>query len=441
MDNSTWAAKALVISFATAILVGSILLAPPISSSQGVWTSYVDALFTATSAVCVTGLIVVDTGTHYSHFGQAVILALIQLGGLGIMTYGVFLGLAIGKGAGLKEAQVVRDSFGIYSGTLAGLLLRIVLVTLAIEGVGALILFWHWNGNVSSTKQALWLSVFHAVSAFCNAGFSTLSANLMDYRSDVVVNFVIMSLIVVGGLGFVVLMELPRLFLKSTSAHKLSFHSRTVLQMTGLLIVTGMTLIYLLEARGVLCGLGGGDGLIAALFQSVTARTAGFNTIDIGALGPTTLMVIIFLMFIGASPGSTGGGIKTTTAAIFVADFISYLRGRTAELMGRSISQDVVEKTYLILTVCLCTVIAAVFALTITDPREDFLKLLFEAVSAFGTVGLSTGITGNLSVGGKLIITLTMFAGRVGPLTLALAVGGRTTRGTYQYPEGKIFVG
>lgn len=441
MDNSSWAAKALVISFAIAVVVGTIFLALPISSAAGAGTNIVDALFTATSAVCVTGLIVVDTGSHYSHFGQAVILVLIQLGGLGIMTYGVFLGLAIGKGAGLKETQVVRDSFGVYTGTVTGLLLRIVLVTIAIEGVGALILFWRWHDILPSTKEAFWFSIFHAVSAFCNAGFSTLSSSLIDFRSDMVLNFVIMCLIIAGGLGFVVLMELPKLFFKVKSAHKLSLHSRTVLLMTGLLIVTGMTAIYLLEARGGLCGLGGAEGLMTALFQSVTARTAGFNTVDIGALAPATLMVIIFLMFIGASPGSTGGGIKTTTAAIFVADFISYLRGRTPELMERSISQDIVEKTYLIITVCLCTVIASLFALTITEPRKDFLKLLFEAVSAFGTVGLSTGITGNLSIGGKLIIILTMFAGRVGPLTLALAVGGRAARGIYQYPEGKIFVG
>jgi len=435
-------AKYFVASFAVAILVGAFLLALPFSSAEKGGTGIIDALFTATSATCVTGLVVVDTGAHFSRFGQAVLVLLMQLGGLGIMTFSVFAGVVLGRGVGIWQRQIMQDSFGTqYTGRVSGLVVRIILMVLAIEGTGVLFLFIHWRKTAKTTSKALWLATFHSVSAFNNAGFSTFSNNLEKFHDDYFVNVVIMLLIILGGLGFVTLFELLRLIRRKKNVHSLSLHSHTVLITTGFLILGGATFIYLLESFRVLKGLGSAEGFIAALFQSVTARTAGFNTIPIGALSNSTLLIITILMFIGASPGSTGGGVKTTTAAIFFADLKSYLRGREPEMWERSIDRATVEKAYLIIIICLTLVIVSTFLLMIFEPEMDAMDIVFEVVSAFGTVGLSAGITPHLSTAGKIVIIIVMYAGRVGPLTLALAVGSRSIGGDYRYPEGKIFVG
>jgi trk system potassium uptake protein len=441
LENSFQATKVLVLSFAITIIMGALLLTLPISTARGSYTNFIDALFTSTSAVCVTGLVVVDTATHFTHFGQAVIIILIQLGGLGIMTFSLFLGLVLGKGPSLWSSQVIRDTFGIYSGHLGGLLLKIIFVALGIEAIGALLMFVHWLFLGFGIGASAWAAVFHSISAFCNAGFGIFSDNMVSYKGDFLINVVIMSLIVLGGLGFVVLLEMPRVLFSNGKNTRFSLHSRTVLMATGLLIFGGMTAIYILEAFGLLKSMDGATGLLAALFQSISARTAGFNTIDIGALRPATLFIIIILMFIGASPGGTGGGIKTTSAAIFLADFLAYLRGRNPELWDRTIPLATVEKTYLIISACVGTVILGTFALLLTDPRFSMMQIAFEVTSAFGTVGLSTGITPALSSTGKIVITLIMFAGRLGPLTLALVFGSRVSRGIFKYPEGTIFVG
>ena len=441
-DETSTPAKYLVLSFAGAIILGTILLALPFASADGTGTGILDALFTATSATCVTGLVVLDTGGHFSTFGQAVILILIQLGGLGIMTYSVFIGIALGMGVGLWQRQILKDSFGTqYTGKVGGLVVRIILLVVAVEAIGTLLMFFHWRGIAGSTSGALWLSVFHSVSAFCNAGFSTFSNSLENYRGDLYINTVFMFLIIAGGLGFVVIFELAGYAANRKKRDPLSLHTRTVLISTGSLIVIGATLIYILESVHSLRGMGSFEGFMAAFFQSVTSRTAGFNTIPTGAISNSTLMVITALMFIGASPGGTGGGIKTTTAAIFLADFNSYMRGREPEMSKRCIERQLVEKAYIIIILSMALVTGATFALMVFEPHMDAMKLFFESVSAFGTVGLSTGITTQFGGLSKIVITITMFAGRVGPLTLALAMGGRASRGNYRYPEGKLFIG
>jgi len=435
-------AKYLVLSFALAVLAGAILLYLPLSSAPGRETTLLDALFTATSAVCVTGLIVVDTGSHFSAFGQAVILVLIQLGGLGIMTFSVFVGLVLGRGLGIWQRQVLQDSLGNgYSGRVSGLVWRIVSMVFIVEAVGSALMFLHWHGVAESFRQALWLSVFHSVSAFCNAGFSLFSDSLMSFRGDTYINVVFMILIILGGLGFVAIFELLGLVRKRRQAHVLSLHTKMVLTMTGFLILAGAVMIYLIESRGILSDAGFGEGVLAAFFQSVTARTAGFNTVNTGGLSNAALMLITMLMFVGASPGSTGGGVKTTTAMVFLVDLKSYLRGREPEVMERSIDRMIVEKAHIVLVMSMGLVTVSAFMLMLFEPAADAMRLFFEAMSAFGTVGLSTGITPGLSVAGKAVIIITMFAGRVGPLTLVLALAGREKRGYYEFPEGKVFIG
>lgn len=442
MERPAQTAKMLLLSFAVAIVIGTLLLSLPMATVEGFPdTGLIDALFTATSATCVTGLIVVDTGTHFTLFGQAVILVLIQLGGLGIMTYSVFLGLVLGRGAGLWQRDIVRDSFGAYSGTVSGLVLRIVLLVLGMEAIGTVLLYLHWHMAGENAGTALWLSVFHSISAFCNAGFSTFSNSMTEYRGDLYLNGVIMFLVVSGGLGFVALFEIPRVLRLRPDKRRWSIHTRTVVTASAWLLISGMTVIYLLESTGVFSSMGGAEGILAALFQSAVARTAGFNSIEIGALRPATLLVIATFMFVGASPGSTGGGIKTTTAVIFFTDLVSYLRGRPTELWERKISREMVEKGYLIITLSAAMVVFVTFVLMVLEPHLAPMDLFFEVTSALGTVGLSTGITDDLSPAGRLLISAAMFAGRVGPLTVALAVGGKRSKGIYEYPEGNIFVG
>ncbi len=442
VERSSSPAKYLVASFASMIAIGTLLLALPFSSAESGGTSVLDAFFTATSATCVTGLVVVDTGSHFSTFGQAVILILIQLGGLGIMTYSVFVGLVLRMGVGIWQRQVLKDSFGTqYTGKVGGLVMRIILLVVVVEALGTVLMFIHWRGVAETTSGALWLSVFHSVSAFCNAGFSTFSSSLENFRGDVYINPVFMFLIVSGGLGFVAIFELLRRAVSRKEAQPLSLHTRTVLITTGFLIVGGATLIYLIESIHQFKDPGAFEGFMAALFQSVTARTAGFNTVPVSVVSNATLMVVTILMFIGAGPGGTGGGVKITTAAIFLADLRSYLRGRETEMGKRSIEPATVEKAHLILISSMALVTGSTFALMVVEPHMDAMKLFFEAMSAFATVGLSTGITPHLNAAGKIVIIITMFAGRVGPLTLALAVAGRTARGDYRYPQGKIFVG
>ena len=433
-------------------MAGTVLLSLPVAQA-GEPVSLLDALFTSTSAVCVTGLTVVDTGTRFSPFGQAVVLALIQVGGLGLMTFAVFVGVVLGRKVAFTDRMVIQDSM--HHTPTAGVrrLVRYVLAfTLAVEAAGAALLWVRFRGQFPA-GEAVWQSVFHSVSAFCNAGFGLLPDNLVRYRGDLLVNLAITGLIVVGGLGFLVNMELwdlVRARLRGGRAPLLTLHARLALVVTAALLGVGTVAFLLLEWDNVLRGLPLGERLLASWFQSVTPRTAGFNTIDYGQVSSDTLFFTIFLMFVGASPGSTGGGIKTTTFGLLVALVVARWRGRgRATLFHRTIPHAVMDRALTIALLAWALVSLAVGLLVFTETHgrpfavaePRFLALMFEAVSAFGTVGLSTGITPSLSASGKLVLVALMFVGRVGPLTLVLAVGPRQERGRFRYAEENVMVG
>lgn len=432
--------------------MGTLLLSLPLSWA-GAPVSPLDALFTATSAVCVTGLTVVDTGSRFSPLGQAVILALIQVGGLGLMTFAVFAGVVLGRRVAFTDRMVIQDS--LHHTPKAGvrrLVRYVVAFTLATEAAGALLLWLRFRSQFPGSEAA-WQSVFHSVSAFCNAGFGLLPDNLARYRGDVLVNLVITGLVIVGGLGFLVNMELRDqavLRLRGRRAPLLTLHSRLALLVTSALLAGGALAFLLLEWDNVLRGLPLGERLLAAWFQSVTPRTAGFNTIDYGRVSPDTLFFTIFLMFVGASPGSTGGGIKTTTFGLLCALVVARWRGHgRARMFRRTIPHAVMDRALLLALLAWALVSLAIGLLVFTEghgvpfaaAEPRFVALMFEAVSAFGTVGLSTGITPALSPLGKLVLVALMFAGRVGPLTLVLAVGPRQERGRFRYAEENVMIG
>ncbi|MBC7323708.1 MAG: Trk family potassium uptake protein, partial [Moorella sp. (in: Bacteria)] len=385
-------------------------------------------------------LITVDTRTTYSLFGELVILALIQTGGLGFMTLSTLVALLIGKRITLKERLVIQEAMNQLSLEGVVRLIKYVLVfTFIAEGLGAVLLSTRFSSQMP-LGQAIYFGIFHAVSAFCNAGFDLFSKSLVDYRGDWFVNLVVTSLIISGSLGFSVVADLYT----KRSWQRLSLHSKIVIRTTILLIVAATVIIFLLEYTNAksLAPLPLDEKILAAYFQAVTPRTAGFNTLNISDLRPATLLFIIILMFIGASPGSTGGGIKTTTFAAIAVAVWTIIRGNVdIEIFGRRLPRSTVLKALAIAAVSLLLVVTVTGILLITE-KAEMQMVLFEVTSAFGTVGLSMGLTPNLSVTGKLLITATMFTGRVGPLTLAFAIAQRMGRqGLKHYPEERIIVG
>ncbi len=451
LERALHPTQLLVLSFGTAILVGAALLATP-WASVGDRLGLVDALFTATSATCVTGLVVVDTGRDLSLFGQGVVLALVQLGGLGIMTYSsVFLVMA-GGGLSFRGEALIQETLGRKARTTPERLVRSVFVfTLAIEAVGAAVLTAGFSRTMS-LGQAAYNGVFHSVSAFCNAGFSLFSTSFVDYRGDWVLNATVMGLIVAGGLGFTVLQDLADAWSdrRAGRAVRLQLHTKVVLGTTAFLVGVGAVGVWAFEARNALAGLPWHEQMAAALFQSVTARTAGFNTLDYATLTNTTLFLSILLMFVGASPGSCGGGIKTSTFAVVAGLFRArVLARRQVSLFRRTVPEGTVARSVSILMASFAFVTLVTFALLATEvgpvPHTAgggrFLELFFEAVSAFGTVGLSTGTTPTLSTAGRLLLVGVMFVGRVGPLTLAMAIGRKRGAGVFQYAEEDLMVG
>lgn len=440
--------RALVSSFAALILLGSgVLMVPGMTGPIGL--KYIDALFTATSAVCVTGLTVVDTGTAFAFPGQAAILAMIQLGGLGIMTFSVFFYRLAGRSVSLWSELAVRESLSYHPDQdVSGLVRSVIVWTLMIELVGAILLFIAWS-NDYPPLEAVYLSVFHSVSAFCNAGFSLWADSLTRYRTHLGVNLIVVALIVAGGLGFIVLTELGAM--SYIRRRRLTLHSKLVLWTTGLLILGGTAMFMTLEWDNVLKGLGFKDRFAISLFQAITPRTAGFNTIDFSHLTNATLLMTIMFMFIGGSPGSTAGGIKTVTAALMASLAVSRWRGFSQpNVFRRSVPGEIVSRALTIVLISGAVVAVSVTLLLITQTwdmdhtqtRDLFVQLVFETFSAFGTVGLSMGATGNLTVMGKLIIIVTMFMGRVGPLTVALALMRRSAEGkNYHYGSEDVMVG
>ncbi|MBM3331748.1 hypothetical protein FJY68_07860 [candidate division WOR-3 bacterium] len=433
-------------SFAALIGMGTVLLMLPAATTDGRGVPVTNALFTATSATCVTGLAVMDIGSVLTRFGQIVLLVLIQLGGLGIMTF--YAGLASALGVRLSIAQRRSLSVAVEeprSIELARTLRYIILLTVLSELVGAALLYTRMSPRFATPGESLFAAVFHSISAFCNAGFGLFPDNLVSFQNDWLVNLTIIGLIVLGGIGFSVAHELlsRETFKRSPRAlwRQVTTHTRIVLGTTGILIALGTGLFLLLEYNNALVGLSGGTKFLASLFQAVTPRTAGFNTVSLASLQPLTILIWVLLMFVGASPGGTGGGIKTTTAAVLLLAVRSQIRGRDeVEFAGRTIPKETVFRATAIVTLSALAVMAAFSALLVTE-QQPFAALLFEATSAFGTVGLSTGITPLLGVIGKLALAVLMYVGRIGPLTLVLAMRTRERTALIAYPSARIMVG
>jgi trk system potassium uptake protein TrkH len=437
----------LLMSYMAAIAVGTLALMLP-AATVGGGIGLIDALFTATSAVCVTGLIVVDTGSYFTAFGQGIILFLIQIGGLGIMTISVALFQVIGKKVVFQQRMAMQEVFSHTPREDIYYLIRSVLFfTFTAEVVGAVILFFYWR-SAFPFGEALYKAVFHSVSAFCNAGFSQFSSSLMAGRASMVLNATICTLIVLGGIGFPVVYEIYRRVVLRDSG-KVSIQTKSVISASIGLLVAGMAVIVVSE-RTLIPTLGWGEGLLAAFFQSVTCRTAGFNTLDIASLNTATLLFMMFLMLVGASPGSCGGGMKTTTFAVLTAFSWSRIRRyKCVNLFGKTLPEDTVAKSISVLVFSLAAVCVAVFLILFIDPdhgtrvesNRQFLSFLFETVSAFGTVGLSMGVTPSLTQAGKLVIIALMIIGRVGvPAFTYIIAGGGSTKGV-QYAEENMMIG
>lgn len=430
-------AQYLVSGYFVIIMLGSLLLMLPVATTDGQGLGAVDAVFTATSATCVTGLIVVNTKEAFTLFGSTVIMLLIQIGGLGIMSMSTLFAFIVGKKISLKERLIIQEDLNQYQiSGMVRLVQYLLGFTFAIEGTAAAILFLRFSQDYPFWRS-VYLAVFHAVSAFNNAGFDLFGNSLEGFTGDITVNFVIMGLIILGGIGFGVMMEAyNRIKFKKTT-----LQTKIVIVMTLALLIFGFVTFFILEYNNTLQGLPLLDKTLGAMFLSVTPRTAGFNTVPTGALKQSSLFLIIVLMFIGASPGSTGGGIKTTTFGVILVTMKNMITGKEdMEIYNRRFERQIIYKAFTITMLAAALVILVTTLLLIIEDFQ-FIDALFETVSAFGTVGLSTGITGQLSDISRVLITITMFAGRVGPLTLAVAIGEKQRKGTYHYPTEKVMVG
>jgi len=437
----------LIFSFLCVIVIGAILLALPVATADGQRLSLVDSLFTATSAVCVTGLTVQDTGTSFSRFGRWVIFTLFQAGGLGIMTFSTLFAVLLGKKIGFHSTDIIKSTLD--KKNILGfkkLVAYIIGITLTAEAIGALFLFLRWKHTTGwSVLETIERSVFHAVSGFCNAGFSLFQDSLVQFHADPFINITMMLLIFFGGIGFIVIMDIGGLFFRTGPARRLSLQSKIALTVSVLLILLGTILLLIFEHDNLFKLMSIPQRVLSALFQSVTSRTAGFNTMATGKMTVPSLMTLIFLMFIGASPGSTGGGIKTCTFAVVAASIYAMFKNkRRTMLFSRSIPRRIIREALVIFFLAFSWIFVFTILVTFSEMGRrggDFIKAFFEVVSAFGTVGLSTGITAGLNEFSKCCITATMFAGRVGPLTLALAVAFRERKDNYVYPEEDVMVG
>ncbi|MEH2352544.1 TrkH family potassium uptake protein [Nostoc sp.] len=437
------------LGFLAVITIGTILLMMPFSTSDGTWNDPIVALFTSTSAVCVTGLSVVDPGTYFSFWGQLFMTLLVQIGGLGYMTSTTFLILLIGRKFDLRQKVAIQQALDRpgMSGS-AQVIRSIIATTLIFEITGIFLLLpafvpkYGWN-------QGLWLAVFHSINAWNNAGFSLFKDNLIGYQSSFLVVFTITMLIIFGGIGYQVILEMylwlrDRIFQQSLKKQLLSLDFKVATSTTIILLVIGTIAFFCIEIRNpeTFGYLNLSDQILVAWFQSVTPRTAGFNTIDIGKMTTAGLFITIALMFIGASPGGTGGGMKTTTLRVLTSCTKAILQGKEEVLLyDRKIAITLILKAVGVLVGSIATVILATILISLTDPTLDFIQILFEVVSAFATVGLSTGITASISTAAKLILIVTMYVGRVGVLLLMSAVLGDPRPTRIHYPEENLLVG
>lgn len=441
----------LISSFLVLISGGTLLLMLPEMTTSGTSMNFLEAMFTSISASCVTGLIVVDTATYFSLKGQMVIMLLIQLGGLNIISFASVFALIARRGIGLKHQSILQESLNAESLSASSSLFRQIFVfSLLIELLGAVLIFFSWKDipQVASISDRVFYSIFHSISAFNNAGFSIFSNGLFEegVRNAYVLQLVIAMLIILGGIGFTTLRDLfsfskiRERFLQPFRTLKID--TKLSLYSAGILILLGFIVFFIFERRNTLSQEPWYGQIVGAFFQSVSTRTAGFNTVDIGAMAVPSLIFTIFLMFIGASPGSTGGGIKTNTFALIILGAWSTARGRSRlEIFKRTIPYDLLNKAFLIFFIAIVFIALAIFGLTITEPDKSITALAYEEVSAFCTVGLSTGITADLSTAGRIIIMISMFLGRVGILSLAFALGRSAKGSNYKYPKASMLIG
>lgn len=433
----------ILLSFAIMMFLGAFLLCLPLAQISGKSGNFLENLFTATSALCVTGLVVNDISITYTIFGKIVILILIQLGGLGVLTVSSMVILSISRKMGYYTKKIVSEDINYNILTeIPRYLKNVSIVVFGIEFVGAVLLFFEFSKKLPFI-QAVGYSIFHSVSAFCNAGFALFSNNMENYTGNILINFVITSLIILGGLGFAAILDVYNVIKKTR--RKLSTSTHLAIAMTIFLICFGAIMTFILEYsnKGTIGNLSLHDKLLSSYFQSVTLRTAGFQTVDLATLTTPTIIIYLFLMFIGASPGSTGGDLKTTTLGILLLGVMNAITGREdIEYRRRRLSWQTFNKACAILMLSLFYLFVMIIIMSIFDSSKGFLPLLFELISAFGTVGLSMGVTAKLSIISKLIIILTMYIGRVGPLTIMYALSKKKYReGKYKYPEETILIG
>ena len=431
----------IILGFASVILLGAIILMLPVSSAEGVITPFNQTLFTSTSAVCVTGLAVLDTGSYWSVFGQVVILLLIQIGGLGVVTVAVSVFMLSGRKISLMQRSTMQNAISAHKvGGIVRLTKFILKGTLFIEMAGALALlpvFYHDFG-----RKGIWMAVFHSISAFCNAGFDVLGKgnSLISFNTNVVVIMVLSILIIIGGLGFTVWSELYT----CKSIRRVSIHSKMVLLITTGLVVGGTLLMFLFEHNNpqTISKMSFINKLTNSFFASVTPRTAGFNSISTSGMTTAGQFLTIILMFIGGSPGSTAGGIKTTTIGVLIVTVVSVIRGREdSEVFKRRFSKDLVYKAFTLLFIGFTLVVIVTMLLSYTEKGATFMSIFYETISAFGTAGLTLGLTPDLSNIGRILIIIMMYLGRVGPLTVVLSLTRKKEKSGVKYPEGKILIG
>lgn len=434
--------RIIALGFAAVIAVGTLLLMLPFATREGT-TSFLDALFTATSATCVTGLVVADTYTHWTLFGQIVILIMIQIGGLGFMTIGVLFYFLTRKNIGLRGRGILQESLNAFQiGGVVKLTRKLVKRTAIFEGIGALLLMIRFIPRFG-VLRGIYFGIFHSVSAFCNAGFDLMGieeqySSLVGFQSDILVNVTIMMLIVIGGIGFLVWDDIAN---RKLAFRKYRLHTKIVLITSAVLLFGGAVLFYLFERNNLMAGMGMKDTILTSLFSSVTARTAGFNTIDTGALTDASKLFNVCLMFIGGSPGSTAGGVKTTALAVFIIYILSSWQGTNKNnIWGRRLEDDVVKKAAIICANNMT--MAFVATLTISASQSfDMMNILTETFSAIGTVGMSCGLTRELNTLSRCVIMLLMYCGRIGSITFALMFLKKKKVPPVQMPTEKILIG
>lgn len=435
--------QTIALGFFMIIVAGTLLLMLPIASRDGHSTGFLNALFTATSSTCVTGLVVVDTYTNWTLFGQVVILGLIQIGGLGFITIGMFFSVFLKRKIGLKERNLIQESINtLQISGMVKLVKKVVIYAIMFEGIGALLLMLRFIPEFGWIK-GIWYGIFHSISAFCNAGFDLMGQfepyeSLTRYYDDVLVNIVIMALIVIGGIGFIVWDDISQ---HKWHIKKYMLHTKIVLSMTAILILGGALCFFLFERNNLLIGMDAKGQILSSFFGSVTPRTAGFNTTDTGAYSEATRMLTVILMFIGGSPGSTAGGIKTTTMVVILLYIWSNLRNkRGLNIFGRRLDEDAIKKasTVFCINLFLATTCATVMCALETLPLSD---IMMEVFSAIGTVGISTGITRDITEVSKYILILLMYCGRIGSMSFALSFTEKKRCSPVQLPVERITIG